>query len=135
MAERLKAHAWKACTRKGSWVRIPLLPPGIFRKVYPPPPKIVRINTKVIYKITYPNGKIYIGKDLTNTLTYFGSVDAALVSADFTREQMQSFTIKKEILVESEDAHFINTIEAKLILQYKSNNPDIGYNRWPKFTG
>ncbi len=26
---------------------------------------------KVIYKITYPNGKIYIGKDLTNTLNYF----------------------------------------------------------------
>ena len=27
-------------------------------------------NMKVIYKITYPNGKIYIGKDLTNTLNY-----------------------------------------------------------------
>jgi hypothetical protein len=24
---------------------------------------------KVIYKITYPNGKIYIGKDLTGSLT------------------------------------------------------------------
>jgi hypothetical protein len=28
----------------------------------------------VIYKITYPNGKIYVGQDLRNTLTYFGSV-------------------------------------------------------------
>ena len=28
----------------------------------------------IIYKITYPNGKIYVDKDLTNTLTYFGSV-------------------------------------------------------------
>jgi hypothetical protein len=26
---------------------------------------------KVIYKITYPNGKIYIGKDLTGSLNYF----------------------------------------------------------------
>ena len=23
---------------------------------------------KVVYKITYPNGKIYVGKDLTGTL-------------------------------------------------------------------
>ncbi len=23
---------------------------------------------KVVYKITYPNGKIYIGKDLTNSI-------------------------------------------------------------------
>jgi hypothetical protein len=30
---------------------------------------------KVIYKITYPNGKIYIGKDLTDSINYFGSVD------------------------------------------------------------
>jgi hypothetical protein len=40
---------------------------------------------KVIYKITYPNGKIYIGKDLTGTLLYFGSVDKELVAKDFTR--------------------------------------------------
>ncbi len=28
---------------------------------------------KVIYKITYANGKIYIGKDLTDSINYFGS--------------------------------------------------------------
>jgi hypothetical protein len=28
---------------------------------------------KQIYKITYPNGKIYVGMDLTGTLTYFGT--------------------------------------------------------------
>lgn len=27
---------------------------------------------KLIYKITYPNGKIYIGKDLTYNINYFG---------------------------------------------------------------
>ena len=25
---------------------------------------------KIIYKITYPNGKIYIGKGLADTITY-----------------------------------------------------------------
>ena len=25
---------------------------------------------KVIYKITYPNGKIYIGKDFTDSINY-----------------------------------------------------------------
>ena len=34
---------------------------------------------KVIYKITYPNGKIYIGKDLVDTLNYFGSADSKLI--------------------------------------------------------
>ena len=42
---------------------------------------------KVIYKITYPNGKIYIGKDLTNSLTYFGSVNNAAVAQDFSEEE------------------------------------------------
>jgi hypothetical protein len=42
---------------------------------------------KVIYKITYPNGKIHIGKDLTGTVSYFGSVDSRLIQRDFTPEQ------------------------------------------------
>jgi hypothetical protein len=29
-----------------------------------------------VYKITYPNGKIYVGMDLTGTLLYFGSPSA-----------------------------------------------------------
>jgi hypothetical protein len=33
------------------------------------------MGLKIIYKISYPNGKIYIGKDLTDTIAYFGSVD------------------------------------------------------------
>ena len=58
---------------------------------------------KVLYKITYPNGKIYIGKDLTNTLTYFGSVNSDMVEKDFTEEERKDFSIRKEILLESED--------------------------------
>lgn len=90
---------------------------------------------KVIYKITYPNGKIYIGKDLTDTLTYFGSVNSELVERDFTEDQRRDFSIKKEILLESEDTNEINRCESKFILEYQSNNPAIGYNQWPKFRG
>jgi hypothetical protein len=88
---------------------------------------------KVVYKITYPNGKIYVGKDLTNTLTYFGSVNDVLVKKDFTEGQMKFFTVTKEILFESEDAEEVNKVEAKLIVELQANNPKIGYNMWPKF--
>ena len=88
---------------------------------------------KVIYKITYPNGKIYIGKDLTNTLTYFGSVKSDYVAKDFTEEEMKDFTIRKEIIFESESIEEINSIESKFILENESNNPEFGYNQWPKF--
>lgn len=89
---------------------------------------------KVIYKITYPNGKIYIGKDLTNTLTYFGSVNSSIVSKDFTDQEKQDFTIRKEIIWQSEDAttEEVNRKEVELIRLFDSNNPDIGYNQWPK---
>ena len=90
---------------------------------------------KVIYKITYPNGKIYIGKDLTDSINYFGSPDNKIIEKDFTREQRRNFTIRKEILWESETAsdHYVNRKEIELINLYKSNDPNIGYNRLPKF--
>lgn len=90
---------------------------------------------KVIYKITYPNGKIYIGKDLTDSINYFGSANNDLIEKDFTREEKKDFTIRKEILWESEIAtdKEVNKKEIELITLYQSNNPSIGYNRWPKF--
>ena len=40
---------------------------------------------KVIYKITYPNGKIYVGKDSTgDNLRYFGSPDRQYLEEGFT---------------------------------------------------
>lgn len=89
---------------------------------------------KVIYKITYPNGKIYIGKDLTNTLNYFGSANSKLIEKDFSRSQQNDFTIRKEIIWESEVAtdQEVNLKEVELIRFYKSNDPSIGYNQWPK---
>jgi hypothetical protein len=31
---------------------------------------------KQVYKITYPNGKIYVGMDVTGAISYFGSPSA-----------------------------------------------------------
>jgi hypothetical protein len=89
---------------------------------------------KVIYKITYPNGKIYIGKDLTDSANYFGSASHALIAADFTREQRQDFTIRKEILWESETAGDaeVNQKEIEYITAFRSTDPARGYNRWPR---
>jgi len=90
---------------------------------------------KVIYKITYPNGKIYVGKDLTDSINYFGSADSGLIARDFSREQRRDFTIRKEILWESETATDgeVSRKEADFIKRLQSNNPSFGYNRWPKY--
>jgi hypothetical protein len=89
---------------------------------------------KVIYKITYPNGKIYVGKDLTDSINYFGSASSELIAKDFTREQRRDFTIRKEILWESESASDVEVSqkEVELIRELRSNDPAVGYNQWPK---
>jgi hypothetical protein len=90
---------------------------------------------KVVYKITYPNGKIYVGQDVTDSIGYFGSPNSKLLEADFTREQCKDFTIRKEILWESESATNaeVSSKEREFILQFRSNDPAVGYNRRPKF--
>ena len=89
---------------------------------------------KVIYKVTYPNGKIYIGKDLTDSINYFGSANNELIERDFTREQKRDFIVRKEILWESETAsdREVSLKEVELIHQFNSNDPNVGYNQWPR---
>ena len=90
---------------------------------------------KVIYKITYPNGKIYVGQDVTGSISYFGSASSKLLAADFTADQRRDFTARKQILWESEaatDAE-VNQMERKFIEELRANDPSIGYNRWPRF--
>ena len=54
-------------------------------------------------KITYPNGKVYIGQDRTDRINYFGSADSRLIPVDFpSREQRKVFAITREILWESD---------------------------------
>jgi hypothetical protein len=90
---------------------------------------------KVVYRITYPNGKIYIGKDLTGSANYFGSADSGHIAKDFTAQELRDFTIRKEILWESEAASHqeVNAKEVEFIRVLRSNDPEVGYNRWPRF--
>jgi hypothetical protein len=91
---------------------------------------------KIVYKITYPNGKIYIGKDVTNSINYFGSACSDLIALDFTSEQRQSFTITREVLWQSDTATDaeVSRKEIEFILMLRANDRSIGYNRWPKLT-
>ena len=88
--------------------------------------------------ITYPTGKIYVGKDDIGSHRYFGSPDMDIVNADFAtlpKETRLDYTIRKQILWESATAtdQELAMKEVGMIRHYQSNDPAIGYNRWPKF--
>lgn len=87
----------------------------------------------VIYRITYPNGKIYIGQDVTDSINYFGSASDALIARDFTREQRRRFTVVRDVLWESETASRteVTQKEVELILFHRANDPAVGYNQTP----
>jgi len=95
------------------------------------------LQRKVIYKITYPNGKIYIGQDRTDDINYYGSPNQKLLEDDFSIEDRRSFTITKEIIWEifepAGHSEIVDQKENELILRYESNNPKIGYNQKPKY--
>jgi hypothetical protein len=93
---------------------------------------------KQIYKITYPTGKIYVGKDSVGSHRYFGSPDMDLINDDFATlplEVRKDYSIRKQILWESPDCSEaeLSVMEVKFIRDLEANNPDVGYNRWPKF--
>jgi len=91
---------------------------------------------KQVYKITYPTGKIYVGKDSIGSARYMGSPSIEIVNEDFAKlpkKIRMDYTIRKEILWESETASEseLSAKEVELIRHYRSNDPAIGYNRWP----
>lgn len=93
---------------------------------------------KQIYKITYLTGKIYIGKDSVGSYRYFGSPDMQVINQDFAtlpQSIRQDYTIRKQILWESEDCSEaqLSAKEVEFIRKFRSNDPRVGYNRWPKF--
>ncbi len=90
----------------------------------------------VVYKITFPNGKIYIGKDVGtdgHTIRYFGTWNYARVERDFTKDQLADVTIRREILFESSDKVEVGRMEMELIVEHGANDPTFGYNAVPKF--
>jgi hypothetical protein len=91
-------------------------------------------DVKVVYKIVYPNGKIYIGQDRADNINLFDSADSRLIAADLTREQRRSLTVTREIMWKSETATDaeVTAVEIAMIRRYRSNETAIGYNRWPR---
>jgi hypothetical protein len=86
----------------------------------------------VVYKITFPNGKIYVGKDeggLGHSLSYFGSWDANLVEQDFSKAELQDLTLRKQILFESESKEEIRRMESVLIRELRSSDPRLDTTR------
>lgn len=86
----------------------------------------------VVYKITFPNGKIYIGKDIGgagHSMRYFGSWDNQVVEADFTKRELSDFVLRKQIIFESHSEAEVTQKESELIRTYNSSDPEIGYNR------
>lgn len=93
---------------------------------------------KNVYLLTYPTGKIYIGKDEIGSFRYFGSPDIDIINKDFMSlpESVRlDYTVRKQILWQSAEATSAELAEKEVefIRAYKSNDPSIGYNRWPKF--
>lgn len=89
----------------------------------------------VVYKVTWPNGKIYVGSDMTDSITYFGSPDKSLIEADFPdRQSRRDMTVRREILWESETATPSDVLrrERALIIALRANDPTVGYNRTPR---
>jgi hypothetical protein len=94
------------------------------------PPRV-----KVVYKITWPNGKIYVGSDLTDSIAYFGSPNVLLIAADFpTRESRRDMIVRREILWESDTASDaeVRQKERELVVSLRANDPAVGYNRTPR---
>lgn len=95
---------------------------------------------KQIYMITYPTGKIYIGKDSIGSFRYFGSPNMDVVNADFAAlpdNIKKDYTVRKQILWESEDCSEAELARQEMyfIRKFSSHNPLVGYNRNPKWNG
>jgi hypothetical protein len=75
-----------------------------------------------ILKFIYPNGKIYVARDMTHP-----QVD--------TKGPILDFGIRKETLWEATTANVseVSRRQTEYIQEYQANDPAIGYNRWPKF--
>ena len=61
-----------------------------------------------------------------------------LVNEDFanlSEQERKDYTVRKEILWEAPDCSEseLAAKEVEFIRKFKSNDPAVGYNRWPKF--
>ena len=91
---------------------------------------------KVIYRTSYPNGKIYIYQPRPEgDYPLAGRREGRIIGGNGSSEAHPSFAILREVLWESDTAsdEESNAKEIELILQHRSNDPAVGYNLWPTF--
>jgi len=93
------------------------------------------MNMKVAYKVTYPNGKIYVGQDVTDSINYFGSASSKLIAADSHANKARFYDSQGNSLgVGNCNSGRRDAKELEYILKFRANSPEIGYNRWPRFS-
>lgn len=88
------------------------------------------VRRKQVFKITYPNGKTYVGLDPTGKVSYFGGPSAdEPISSDLAEHRLD-LTVRKQILWESDTATAAEAraIETTLIREHCSADPKVGYN-------
>lgn len=93
-----------------------------------------------VFKITFPNGKIYVGSDTATTacldfFKYFGSPQKArnemLAEMNEYITGAVAYVLKKEILHSKENVTVgeILQVEQQYIRALNTKDPSIGYNR------
>jgi hypothetical protein len=99
---------------------------------------LIAMPRQQVYKVTYPNGKIYVGVDHIGMVSYFGSPSIRAkerINADLAEHRLD-MTVRKEILWESDSATKAEAraMEVKLIRETGANNPAIRYNLAPRWS-
>lgn len=84
-----------------------------------------------IYRYTFPNGKIYIGKTKTTIEQRAGSNGCRYGVNTLVGKAIHKYgwlNVKKEILRNNLSEFDANQMERQLIKQYDANNREVGYN-------
>lgn len=89
----------------------------------------------LVYKLTFSNGKIYVGSDITDCASYFGSPSPKQIELDYPVKTGATITLTKEILWHDPSASKSETLkqEREMIVRLRANDPTLGYNLKPRF--
>lgn len=84
-----------------------------------------------VFLLRYPNGKVYVGYDLTGDPTYVPSPKSHLAKEELKLYATKgvSLTVEKTILLETEDRGEARRIQTEQIRNLASDKPEIGYNQ------
>jgi hypothetical protein len=89
----------------------------------------------VVYKITYLNGRIYVGHDRTDSINYLGSASSALITADSSHPRAAPglhYRAGDPLGVRHGHAAEVSAVELAMFREHCPDDPSIGYNRWPR---